>query len=98
MTSIDTHIASGAEIPIEERKAEELTQVTGAAMSGGEVVSPVQLVAVQVAAKGINVWNPAFDVTPASLIEGIVTDKGVISKKRGEAHFRIPDFLKHASS
>jgi methylthioribose-1-phosphate isomerase len=33
---------------------------------------------VAIAAKGINVWNPAFDVTPAELITAIITDIGII--------------------
>jgi methylthioribose-1-phosphate isomerase len=36
------------------------------------------------AAEGINVWNPAFDVTPAELIDGIITENGVIEKKDGK--------------
>ena len=31
----------------------------------------------RIAAEGINVWNPAFDVAPAELIEGIITERGV---------------------
>lgn len=35
---------------------------------------------VSIAANGINVWNPAFDVTPAELIDGIITEVGVFEK------------------
>ncbi|PRT53282.1 Methylthioribose-1-phosphate isomerase [Wickerhamiella sorbophila] len=66
-TSIDFEMRSGAEIVIEERPAEELTSVQGVA----------------VAAPGIGVWNPAFDVTPANLIDAIVTEKGVVENKNG---------------
>lgn len=63
-TSIDVTLASGNEIIIEERPRHELTHVAGIA----------------IAAEGIGVWNPSFDVTPACLITGIITEKGVISK------------------
>ncbi|SPP81132.1 methylthioribose-1-phosphate isomerase [Drosophila guanche] len=61
LTSIDLHIPSGDHIIIEERPDREMTHV-------GEH---------RIAAPGINCWNPAFDVTPASLITGIITERGV---------------------
>lgn len=66
LTSIDLSLLSGEEIVIEERSPKELLHSKGGL---GE----------QVAASGISVWNPAFDVTPASLIAGIVTEKVYIS-------------------
>lgn len=62
LTSIDLSISSGQEIIIEERSPKELLNTRGGL---GE----------QVAASGISVWNPAFDVTPANLIAGIITEK-----------------------
>ncbi|KAL0337215.1 UNVERIFIED_CONTAM: Methylthioribose-1-phosphate isomerase [Sesamum calycinum] len=67
LTSIDLSLSSGQEIVIEERSAKELLNARGGL---GE----------QVAASGISVWNPAFDVTPATVISGIITEKGVITK------------------
>lgn len=61
LTSIDLKIASGDQIVIEERPDREMTHV-------GEH---------RIAAQGIKCWNPAFDVTPAHLITGIITEKGV---------------------
>jgi len=61
-STFDRAIKSGKEIPIEERKSEEVTHFAG---------NPI-------AAKGVKVYNPAFDVTPAKLITGIVTEYGVI--------------------
>ncbi len=61
-STFDLNIKSGKQIPIEERKADEVTHLAG----------------VSTAAKGIKVYNPAFDVTPASLIDGIVTEYGII--------------------
>ncbi|GAV64778.1 IF-2B domain-containing protein [Cephalotus follicularis] len=78
LTSIDLSLASGQEIIIEERSAKELMYSRGGL---GE----------QIAASGISVWNPAFDVTPANLINGIITEKGVITKMGTDA-FDIKDF------
>ncbi|MEX2171373.1 MAG: S-methyl-5-thioribose-1-phosphate isomerase [Pirellulales bacterium] len=60
-TTFDQAIATGAEIPIEVRAANEITNPFG---------SPL-------APDGIAVYNPAFDVTPAGLISGIITEHGV---------------------
>lgn len=62
LTSIDLSLSSGQDIVIEERSPKELLNSRGGL---GE----------QVAASGISVWNPAFDVTPANLISGIITEK-----------------------
>ena len=59
ITSLDITLVSGDQIPIEERKAEELIDTSKAP-------------------KNVPCWNPAFDVTPAKNIRGIVTEKGVI--------------------
>jgi methylthioribose-1-phosphate isomerase len=60
-TTLDPTIRSGNEIPIEERRPEELTEIEG----------------VRVAPEGCPVWNPAFDVTPGTLIAAIITEDGV---------------------
>ncbi|XP_060814892.1 methylthioribose-1-phosphate isomerase isoform X1 [Bombus pascuorum] len=60
-TSIDFSIPSGDHIVIEERPEREMTHINGQ----------------RIAAPGIQCWNPAFDVTPASLIKGIITEVGV---------------------
>lgn len=60
-TSIDLNTASGDAIKIEQRPGVELTHVNGQ----------------QIAASGIDVWNPSFDVTPYSLIDAIITENGV---------------------
>lgn len=61
-STIDFAIASGEEITIEERSPEEVTHIEG----------------VRIAPEGIDVYNPAFDVTPAENITGIITEKGII--------------------
>ena len=62
-STFDLSILSGDDIPIEQRKSEEITNGFGR----------------QTAPSGINVYNPAFDVTPAELISAIVTERGVIA-------------------
>ena len=62
LSTIDTSIKSGKEIPIEERSHEEVTHINGD----------------WVCAKEVNVINPGFDVTPHELITGIITEKGIL--------------------
>jgi len=61
--TIDTKASSGASIVIEERSTAEVTYIKGAC----------------IAPKGVKARHPAFDVTPASLITAIITEKGVIT-------------------
>jgi methylthioribose-1-phosphate isomerase len=62
LSTIDTSIETGAQIPIEERDHEEVTHINGK----------------RICAEGINIINPAFDVTPHELITGIITEKGIL--------------------
>jgi methylthioribose-1-phosphate isomerase len=68
-STFDLQIASGAEIPIEQRSAEEVTEGFGA----------------RTAPEGVDVFNPAFDVTPARLIRAIVTERGIIQSPTAES-------------
>ena len=61
-STIDWQLHSGDDIPIEQRSGEEVTAING----------------YQIAPEGVSAWNPAFDVTPASLIDAIVTEAGVV--------------------
>ena len=61
-TTFDLTIDSGEQIPIEQRSPEEITHSFGR----------------QSAPQGIGVYNPAFDVTPARLIQAIITERGII--------------------
>ena len=62
LSTIDTSINSGNEIPIEERSHDEVTHINGKL----------------VCAEGVNVINPGFDVTPHELITGIITEVGIL--------------------
>lgn len=68
-STIDWTIASGREIPIEERSSDELLKMTGR-MAAGEIVT------VEIAAPGSPGANPGFDITPARLVTGLVTERG----------------------
>ena len=61
-TTIDFDIETGKEIEIEERDISEVTHIDG----------------IRIAPEGIDVYNPAFDVTPWENITGIITEKGII--------------------
>jgi methylthioribose-1-phosphate isomerase len=74
-STIDWRLASGADIPIEERDAAEVLTVSGRTKDG-------KIVAVEVAAPGSAARNDAFDVTPARLITGLVTERGVAAASR----------------
>lgn len=77
LTSIDTKLSTGREIHIEERPAHELTHIFGQ----------------RLAADGIGVWNPSFDVTPAALISGIITEHGVISPSSSSGSIDVQKFV-----
>jgi methylthioribose-1-phosphate isomerase len=69
-STIDWQVADGvAEIPIEERAATEVTTVTGRAMDG-------TVDTIRVAPSDSPAANPAFDVTPARLLTGLITERG----------------------
>jgi methylthioribose-1-phosphate isomerase len=61
-STVDMETASGDLIEIEERDPGELLGVAGS----------------RTVAEGIRAWNPVFDVTPASLIDAIVTERGIV--------------------
>jgi methylthioribose-1-phosphate isomerase len=62
-STLDFSLATGDLIPIEERGAEEITEGFGK----------------RTAPKGVKVYSPAFDVTPADLVTAIVTEKGIVN-------------------
>jgi methylthioribose-1-phosphate isomerase len=74
--TIDFSISDGlAEIPIEERGADEVATMTGRTAQGG-------IVTVRIVPEGSPVANYGFDVTPARLITGLITERGVIAASR----------------
>jgi methylthioribose-1-phosphate isomerase len=79
-TTIDLDTASGKDIIIEVRPGEEVRQFRGVRDHGKGDIDLQHWETISMAPKGIEVWNPSFDVTPAELIDGIVTEEGVIEK------------------
>lgn len=79
-TTIDMATPSGEAIKIEERPGKEMTSIRGPKIVGGKLDLDSPAETVNIAADGIGVWNPAFDVTPCDLIDGIVTEVGVMEK------------------
>lgn len=63
LSTIDTSIKTGKEIPIEERSHDEVTHINGKT----------------ICAEGVNIINPGFDVTPNELITGIITEVGILT-------------------
>jgi methylthioribose-1-phosphate isomerase len=68
-TTFDPATPTGADVPIEERNAEELTRLTGPAEGGIATIKVTDSPAA----------NPAFDVTPARLVTGYITERGVLA-------------------
>jgi methylthioribose-1-phosphate isomerase len=67
-TTIDLSLKSGKEIPIEQRRAEEVTHIHG----------------VSIAPEGTHAQNPAFDITPAKYITALITERGLIRESYEE--------------
>jgi methylthioribose-1-phosphate isomerase len=67
-STIDVSLLTGKDIPVEERAAEEVTHFQG----------------IRITPKEVRAFNPAFDITPNDLIQGIITENGIIRKPFGK--------------
>ena len=67
-STIDFDMPSGEGIPVEQRTPEEVMQCAGQ----------------RIGAPGVGAWNPVFDVTPAALVDAIVTEKGIVTRPTAE--------------
>lgn len=67
-STVDLSMADGSGIEIEERSGDEITSIGG----------------VQVAPEGSAGFNPAFDVTPARLVDAVATERGVAEPRSGQ--------------
>ena len=72
-STIDVSTPSGSAIPIEERPGHEVTTINGETW---------------IAPRGVAVFNPAFDVTPAEYVTGIITEQGVVTPDRIAEQFK----------
>ena len=83
-STIDWRIQDGAAIPIERRSDREVTHVEGWSDAG-------ERVAVRVTPRDSPVENPAFDVTPARLVSGLITERGVLAASREALAAAFPE-------
>lgn len=74
-STIDWRLYDGFDIPIEERSGDEVLQMRGRQVQNNGGEGAVTLV--HIAAPGSPAANPAFDVTPARLVTGLVTERGI---------------------
>ncbi len=89
--TVDWSLDSGFEIPIEERSANEVTQVQGKDAEGN-------LPRVQISPDGCPASNPAFDVTPARLVTGLITERGLCPASRKGLAQLFPEHATHNST
>jgi len=83
--TIDFSVSDGvSEIPIEQRGAEEVTTMTGVTADG-------RIESVRIVPEGSNVANYGFDVTPARLVTGLITERGVIVPDRAALAQAFPE-------
>ena len=81
VSTVDFSMAEGVKsIPVEERSRSEVTDISGIGPDG-------DVIRVQVAGRETAVRNIAFDITPARLITGIVTEKGIFATGAGDRPF-----------
>jgi methylthioribose-1-phosphate isomerase len=89
--TIDFTVASGiAEIPIEQRSAEEVATMTGRTADG-------RIETVRIVPDGSPVANYAFDVTPARLVTGLITERGVLKADRSALSAAFPERIAAAA-
>ena len=76
-STIDMNITNGVQnIPIEDREHREVTHINGVDQNG-------KLISVKICPPDTKISNPSFDVTPAELITGIITEKGILHPNKG---------------
>jgi methylthioribose-1-phosphate isomerase len=83
-STIDWSLHAGSAIPIEERSADEVTHITGRSSSG-------RIETVKLVPEGSPALNLAFDVTPARLVTGLITERGICSASRAGLQRLYPD-------
>jgi len=89
--TIDFSVTDGiAQIPIEQRGAEEVTDMTGRTKDG-------RIETVRIVPEGSPVANYAFDVTPARLVTGLITERGVLSASRAALSSAFPERIATAA-
>jgi methylthioribose-1-phosphate isomerase len=88
--TIDFTIRDGKQVPIEQRGAEEVATMTGRTADG-------RIETVRIVPDGSPVANYAFDVTPARLVAGLITERGVLKAERAALAAAFPERLASAA-
>ena len=88
--TIDFNIAGGAQVPIEQRGADEVTNMTGRTADG-------RIETVRIVPQGSGVANYGFDVTPARLVSGLITERGVLAASRDTLAAAFPERIARAA-
>jgi methylthioribose-1-phosphate isomerase len=89
-SSIDFALYDGADVPIEMRGEKEVTHMTGATADG-------RIETVRIAPEGSPALNPGFDVTPARLVTGLITERGVVAANADALARAFPERVKAAA-
>jgi methylthioribose-1-phosphate isomerase len=89
-SSIDFAIFDGADVPIEMRDEREVTHVVGATSDG-------RIETVRIAPEGSPALNPAFDVTPARLVTGLITERGIVAANADALARAFPERVRAAA-
>ena len=91
-STIDWTIADGlSDIPIEERAATEVTTITGRALDGS-------IATIRIVPKDSNAANPAFDVTPARLVSGLITERGICAANSPALASMFPEHAQRSAA
>jgi methylthioribose-1-phosphate isomerase len=88
--TIDFNIVDGRQVPIEQRSADEVATMTGRAADG-------RIETVRIVPDGSPVANYAFDVTPARLVTGLITERGVLKADRAALSAAFPERIAAAA-
>jgi methylthioribose-1-phosphate isomerase len=83
-STFDWNLDNGMEIPIEQRSGEEITNISGLDDKGG-------ITTVGLAAEGTRAVNYSFDITPARLITGLITERGIVKAEQEAIHQLFPE-------
>jgi len=83
-STIDWQLDKGLQIPIEERSEKEITSISGKADNG-------KIISITLTADGTKAANYGFDVTPARLVTGLITERGVARAEMKEIHRLFPE-------
>ncbi|MGB3221688.1 MAG: S-methyl-5-thioribose-1-phosphate isomerase [Desulforhopalus sp.] len=83
-STFDWKLDKGVEIPIEQRSGEEITAISGKDEQG-------RITTVTLTADGTKAANYSFDVTPARLVTGLITERGVVKAEKNAIHRLFPE-------